>query len=169
MDVDDPQREMRDEVVRQNLHIARHDHEVDAMALQEVDDLRLLLRLLPLLHRAAEIRDVEPVRDIFEIRVVADDQRNIAVQIALVGVHEQVVQAVRGLGGHNRDIRLRFLIEHRIFEPEFRRKPGELLFEPAAGDFGPEFERDTHEIAFRPDVRILAALQNIESAAVKET
>ncbi len=54
------------------------------VALQQFDDLCLLLLLGILVNRQAVEGDLELVSDILEVRVVADDQRDLAPYILLL-------------------------------------------------------------------------------------
>ena len=82
MDVDDLRREAVDEIARQDLHVSCEYDEVDPHGLQQCD-LARFLRLFVLLRDWNHlIVDAELARDRFEIRVVAHDERDLAVQFA---------------------------------------------------------------------------------------
>ncbi len=94
MNVDDPRGIQFDELMRQNLHVASQHHQVDAAGRQQTE-LRLLGRA-PLFRVDGDMVEFDPVeaRQRLAFRVIANDQRNRAMQLSGLMAVEQIRQAV---------------------------------------------------------------------------
>mmetsp|Transcript_9707 Transcript_9707/g.40731 ORF Transcript_9707/g.40731 Transcript_9707/m.40731 type:complete len:336 (+) Transcript_9707:329-1336(+) len=111
VDVDRVRRVPVAERVRQHLHVPSHHQRVRAVLLDERLNLRLLRRLrldfvaaeLLRFHGEMEERDPELVRDVLQVGVVADDERDLALELAVRVAHEQIPKAVVDLAHQDAD------------------------------------------------------------------
>ena len=95
--------EALDELGGEDLHVAREHDEIDRVLLEQ-RDLRGLLRGLGLgRDREHAIGHAELRRDRRELLVVADDQRDLAGELARAVAQQQVVEAVVGARDEDRD------------------------------------------------------------------
>src|SRR5262249_17632603 len=94
VDVDDAPREARHELAAQDLHVAREDDEIDLPRFDELGLALLLLGLVLLRDRDVDELHAELRRDVLEIRVVADHERDVAIELAGPMAQQEVVEAV---------------------------------------------------------------------------
>lgn len=78
VDVDDASRKLVDELIGKNLHVTCENDEVDVVLVKQFDDLLLLFALVIFPDRETVERDAELVRNVLQIGMVADDQRDFA-------------------------------------------------------------------------------------------
>ena len=115
VDIDDVMRKLGDHVVADDLHVARKDDERDAFAAKELHfglfDFGFVRVIL--VDRPDVVGDVELVRDIAQILVVADDARNFDVPFAGAVTREKIVEAVAHFAHEDSHAR-RFVAEIEI-------------------------------------------------------
>ena len=112
VDVQDPVGERRDEVVPDDLHVAREHYELDAFLPEQVDLAPLLVALRVGRDRELAELDVEAPGHIGKPPVVAHDERDVDAPLPRAPASEDVVQAVREVGHEERDPR------HHVREEE---------------------------------------------------
>ena len=100
MDVDD--RVGRDESVAQDLHVASHHDEFDAVLVERLEHGRLLLDLGVRCHGEMEVLDAHVGGDVGVIGVVRHDHSEIHRQFAAAPTGEEVVEAMWLLRRHDR-------------------------------------------------------------------
>ena len=101
-DVDDRATDLREEVLREHLHVASEHHQVD-VALEQVQVLTLDLGLGVGRDRGVHERDAEVAHVVTEVGVVADDHRDRHVDLATSLPTDEVEHVVIGLGDQDRD------------------------------------------------------------------
>src|SRR3989338_1819699 len=94
VDVDDAVFKGRDKRLRKNLVIARQDEQVDAVFLQKLHFLLLLSALIAFRDENFMEGDAVMLRYRPGTGVIADDQRDLAVELAVGVPVEQVMQAM---------------------------------------------------------------------------
>ena len=119
MDVDHPVFPLPDELRRQHLHVARQDDEVDVVRGHQSHLLLLRLGLVFLVHGDVGERNLVRLGQPVGIRVVADDERNLAIQFAGMVAVQQVGQTVVEFRDEDRQAR---------FDRGQRQAPGHLVF-----------------------------------------
>ena len=169
VDIDDPSGVAVDEILGKDPHVPGKDHQIDMVFVQLFQNLFFLFQFLPLHHGEAEIGDAEAVGDAFQIRVIADDEGDLAPQILFVlRVGEKIVQAVGGLGNQNGDPLGRIGKVQRILQRErsgeFRKGGGKLL--PGGLHVG-DVHAHPHEVEVLPVVGVLLTEKNVESPVVE--
>mmetsp|Transcript_6847 Transcript_6847/g.21581 ORF Transcript_6847/g.21581 Transcript_6847/m.21581 type:complete len:282 (+) Transcript_6847:292-1137(+) len=104
VDVDDAHGVRRAELVRDDLHVAREDDDVDVELLHERDLLVFDLAL----RRLGDLEDLEAhaerVGDGLEVRVVRDDERDVARQLARLVPEQDLPEHVVVLGHHDAEL-----------------------------------------------------------------
>src|SRR5258708_17116206 len=91
MDVDD-RRRLAQEALAHDLHVPPEHHEVDPVPRQELEDLEFLMSPRRIHHGQAVVRDAKAGGDLLERGMVADDERNVAQELALAMPEEQIVK-----------------------------------------------------------------------------
>src|ERR1700674_3120791 len=94
MDVDDALRIPVHEFIGENLHVARQHHEIRIVLLQEVQNCLLCLTLVVSWNWNRKVGNSIEIRDRLIVRVVRNNQRNVASQFAAPAAIKQVHQAV---------------------------------------------------------------------------
>ena len=169
VDIDDLFRELLDKVIRKHLHVTGKDHQIDIVLLKQGEDLFLLRLFVPVQNGAAEKRHAELGCDFLQIRVVADDQRHFAVDVAILQMHQKIVQTVGGLGDEDRHALLGITVPDA--PPGIQRigKGFELLFQLLFGEgHGGNVKNNARKVLVLPDIRVLLAVQDVELPGGKE-
>ena len=139
------------------------------MRVQQLDDPRFGFRLVFAADGDAEKRDAELLCDVFEIRMIRDNERNFAFQRAFALFDEQVVKTVRRFRDEHRHARNVIGIVYRPFESErfseFRKAC--LKFAPRNRKIG-QLELETHEVLSAHDVGVLLAVHDVESGFIEK-
>jgi hypothetical protein len=154
---------------REDLHVTCQHHDVDMVASQQVEESPLLLLARLRGHRQAVKGDPEAVRDAFERRVIADDDRDFAAQFTLLLPQEKVVQAVRFLRYQDSQPFHAIRVTDRPPHLQRFREPREFLLEFPAGS-GEVLETQLHPHVEVPVSRvgILLTVENVEAPLVEE-
>ena len=134
----------RDEVRRQHLHVARQHDEVDLLVAQDRQLQLLGLVLGVLLHRQVLVGHAVGVGQPARVFVVADDDRQLAVQFAALEAVQQVGHAVVELRHEQRHARLAARFGEPPRHPE---APGDGA--EGGGEVG-EVEVEVRQIPFDP-------------------
>ena len=101
VDVDDFSMPLAGEIAAENLHVARQDHQVDIKAPQQCHYLGLLVNLGFGCDRQVIEWNAELVCNNFQVRVITDDQGDVALQVAFILAGDQVVETVAGFANHD--------------------------------------------------------------------
>lgn len=156
------------EIGGKDLHIAGQYNQIYIVLGQQSPDLLLLFLLLSLFDRKVIVRNAELVCDVLEIGMVADDQGNVAPQVAFVLSTQQVEETMAGLGYQDGDP-IAIIGEMAL--------PSQMQFVGELGEFILEFlscglqiglvEFDPHVIAFGPGIGVLLAMEDIVAPGVE--
>jgi hypothetical protein len=169
VDVDHGPPELREELLREHLHVAGEHDEVDALLAQQRELALLLLALVLLPDREDAIGDPELPRDPLEIRVVAHDQRDLAAELPGLVAQEQVVEAVVGARDEDRHA---FHVIRPGEAPGHREARGDLgeraLERQAVGEQLGDVEVDALEEEARLRVGVLVGLEDVGAVPVKD-
>jgi len=87
------------------LACAGKDHQLGAGLFDYLQHLALLRRFVVRVQREVVVRNLVPVRQRFEVRVVGDHGGHVHRQLADALAVEQIVEAVIGLGNHDHHFR----------------------------------------------------------------
>ncbi|MOA15880.1 hypothetical protein D3C78_1360630 [compost metagenome] len=101
MNVDRLAVELAAQLRRQHLHVAGKDHQFGAGRLDHLPHLTLLGRFVVGVEGKMVVRNLVPVGQGLEVRVVGDHRGHVHRQLADALAVEQVVEAVIGLGNHD--------------------------------------------------------------------
>lgn len=168
MDVDDFCVPLAGEIRTEDLHIPGQDNQVDVKALKQCHYLGLLLGLRFGSDRQIVERNSELVGDYFQVRMIADDQGDIALQVAFILAGDQVVQAVAGLADHDGNPGVIVAVVAFPRQVVLLGKPFEVLFKLLSG--GLEIlhvQFNAHEVATLDAVGVLLAVYDIVAALEK--
>lgn len=146
---------------RQDLHVAGEDDELDAVLLDELEHLRLLLGLGLLGDGQVVELDAVALGEGAVLGVVGDDDGHLDVQLARLHAEEQVVEAVANLGHHDEHAHLARhrpnVPRHLVLRGERRKRRHEVL-----GRFGRRGAKvHAHEEALRDGVGELLQVENV--------
>ncbi|MNY41658.1 hypothetical protein D3C86_1764900 [compost metagenome] len=97
--------ELAAQLRRQHLHVARKDHQFGAGLFDDLPHLTFLGRLVVRVQREVVVRNLVPVSQWLEVRVVGDHRGHVHRQLADALAIEQIVEAVIGLGDHDHHFR----------------------------------------------------------------
>src|SRR6185295_7414182 len=146
----------------QDLHVARQHDQVDALALQQLNLFRLLLQLGLGRDRQDQKWDRLVLGDPRQIGPIADDQPDVAGQLAAAMAPEQVVQAVVILRHEDGDAPLFALVVQPQIHAEALRDLGErALQRTSIGQEPRKVEADALKKLSRRLVAVLIGVEDV--------
>ncbi len=169
VDVDRAAGQRAARVVAQHLHVAGQHHEVDAVLVDESQQLRLGLRLGGRRHRHVVERDVVRAAQGLGVGVVGDDQGHLDLQRSRRGAEQQVVEAVQVARHHDQGAERGRGVPELVVHVELLGHRGEVLPQPVRRGVAGRREVDPHEEPTRVGVAVLLALQDVAAVLHQET
>ena len=169
VDIDDFFRELLNEIIRKDLHVACEDHQVNIVLLKQGEDLFFLRLFVPVQNGAAEERNTELGGNFLQIRMIADDQRHFAVDVAILQMHQQIVQTVGSLGDKDRHALFCITVPDTPTGIQCVGERFEFLFQLLFGEGHVcDVKNNACKILIFPDIGILLTMQDVEFSGSKE-
>ncbi|MNV60820.1 hypothetical protein D3C71_1532970 [compost metagenome] len=149
---------------RQNLHVTRQHHQVDLLALDQVDDLLLLHGAVVRVDRQVMERHPIGAGQGSEVLVIGGHRRDIHLQLPAVRAEQQVVEAMPLLAHQHQQARTTTGVMQLPVHPELGGQRGHARFHVAQRLLGGTVEMHAQE---EPAALIVAELLGIEDVAAQ--
>jgi hypothetical protein len=118
MDIDSAARELLAQIVRQNLHVARQNHELSLSFVDDFQQFAFLLRFRFGRNGQIDKPNAFALSHRAHVQMVRHDCRDVHRQLALAVAVEKVTQAVVKLAYHQEDVRRSLAVDEFPFHAE---------------------------------------------------